>query len=130
MTGVQTCALPICTGDEPKARHYYEAALERGQGAAAGRLGDIFFYGRGTGSDLAQAEHYYELSPSGVPDEANLVFGDAYRDGTGVAADGQRARRYYEAALVTHPQEATERLASMLYSGELVPRDLAAAAGY
>ncbi|CAN7441413.1 hypothetical protein LJR016_002833 [Devosia sp. LjRoot16] len=118
------------TGDEPKARHYYEAALERGQGAAAGRLGDIFFYGRGTGSDLAQAEHYYELSPSGVPDEANLVFGDAYRDGTGVAADGQRARRYYEAALVTHPQEAAERLASMLYSGELVPRDLAAAAGY
>lgn len=117
-------------GDEPKARHYYEAAAERGQAEAAGRLGDIFFHGRGTASDLAQAEHYYELSPSGVPDEAKLAFGDAYRDGTGVATDGQRARRYYEAALLVQPQEAAERLASMLYSGEVVPRDLVAAAEY
>lgn len=117
-------------GDEPKARTYYEAALERGQSKAASRLGDIFFHGRGTENDLAKAEYYYELAPSGVPDRAKLAFGDAYRDGTGVAADGQRALRYYEAALAAHPQEALERLADMLFSGDLVPRDLGAAAGY
>lgn len=117
-------------GGEAKARAYYETALERGQTEAAGRLGDIFFHGRGTGTDLAKAERYFELSPSGVPDEANLAFGDAYRDGSGVAADGERARRYYEAALATHPEQAVERLANMLFSGKLVPRDLAAAAGY
>ena len=94
MTGVQTCALPICAGvpeNNAEAARWYRLAAAQGNALAQYNLGDKYKNGAGVPKDNAEAVRWYRLAAAQGNAGAQGSLGFMYATGAGVPQNTERA---------------------------------------
>ncbi len=117
-------------GDPKLALHYFRLAADKGNAAAAYKLGEIYENGSGTARDPRQAFQWYMKAAASNDRHGQLKIGWCYQKGIAVGADPAIAAIWYRAAAENGNVWGYHMLAFMLADGEGVKRDIALARRY
>ncbi|WP_164901772.1 tetratricopeptide repeat protein [Neorhizobium lilium] len=112
------------------AAHYYRLAAERGNAAAAYKLGDCYENGTGVAKDAVTALEWYRRSAAGGDRYAALRIGWFYQKGIAVTANPADAVEWYRLAAQRKNIWAYHMLAFLYFDGEGVPQDRVKAREY
>ncbi|MGI2033064.1 tetratricopeptide repeat protein [Rhizobium panacihumi] len=110
--------------------HYFRLAAEKGNMAAAYKLGEIYENGIGVAKDPLLAFNWYMRAAARNDKHGQLKIGWCYQKGIGVQADPQIAAIWYRAAAENDNVWAYHMLAFMLADGEGVKKDIELAKRY
>lgn len=116
--------------DQKLAAHYFRLAAEKGNAAAAYKLGEIYENGQGLAKDPVQAFSWYMKAAARNDKHGQLKVGWCYQKGIAVAADPSIAAIWYRAAAENDNIWGYHMLAFMLADGEGMKRDEALARRY
>ncbi|MBP0437534.1 tetratricopeptide repeat protein [Tianweitania sediminis] len=100
------------------AAHYYRLAAERGNAAAAYKLGEMWEEGRGLQQDYGQALRWYRLAAEQGDRYALFKLGLFSQKGWGGGKDAKKAARFYLAAAQAGNLWGLHMLAFMLADGD------------
>mmetsp|Transcript_33300 Transcript_33300/g.88096 ORF Transcript_33300/g.88096 Transcript_33300/m.88096 type:complete len:269 (-) Transcript_33300:574-1380(-) len=98
-------------------RRVLEEASEGGHQAAAGVLGEMYFFGHGVDVDWGMAFNLYKLSADRGSATACQNVGVSYRDGEGVEANDVKAVAYFRLAADLGAADGLDCLGYMYESG-------------
>eukprot|EP00913_Durusdinium_trenchii_P027064 g25399.t1 len=112
------------------AAHYFRLAADRGNAAAAYKLGEIYENGWGFAPDLFQAFYWYMKAAARNDKHGQLKVGWCYQKGIAVQADPRIAAIWYRTAADNDNVWGYHMLAFMLADGEGLPRDVDLARQY
>lgn len=112
------------------AAHYFRLAADKGNPAAAYKLGECFENGVGVPKDPVKALDWYRRSAAGGDKYAELRIGWFYQKGIAVPASPEVAAEWYKLAAGKQNIWAFHMLAFMYLDGEGVPQDRARAERY
>ncbi len=79
--------------DYPTALRLLRPLAEHGVAEAQGRLGYMYFMGKGVAQDYAEAAHWYRMAADRGVADAQVNLGIMYARGQGVAQDDVEAAR-------------------------------------
>lgn len=116
--------------DQRLAAHYFRLAADKGNIAAAYKLGEIYENGQGLARDPIQAFHWYMKAAARNDKHGQLKVGWCYQKGIAVAADPAIAAIWYRTAAENHNIWGYHMLAFMLADGEGMKQDVALARRY
>ncbi len=117
-------------GDPRLATHYFRLAAEKGNAAAAYKLGEIYENGQGIAKDPVQAFSWYMKAAARNHKHGQLKVGWCYQKGIAVAADPAIAAIWYRTAAENDNIWGYHMLAFMLADGEGMKKDPALARRY
>lgn len=116
--------------DQKLAAHYFRLAADKGNVAAAYKLGEIYENGQGLALDPVQAFSWYMKAAAGNNRHGQLKVGWCYQKGIAVAADPAIAAIWYRTAAENGNIWGYHMLAFMLDDGEGMKKDLVLARRY
>jgi uncharacterized protein len=116
--------------DQKLAAHYFRLAADKGNVAAAYKLGEIYENGEGLAPDPVQAFSWYMKAAARNDRHGQLKVGWCYQTGIAVAADSAIAAIWYRAAAENGNIWGYHMLAFMLADGEGMEKDVALARRY
>lgn len=103
--------------------HYFRLAADRGNAAAAYKLGDAYENGIGVPQDFATALQWYRRSAAAGDKYAELRIGWFYHKGIAVTANAETAAQWYRQSAAKNNIWGYHMLAFMLMDGEGMPQD-------
>ncbi|WJH41752.1 sel1 repeat family protein [Aliirhizobium terrae] len=112
------------------AAHYFRLAAEKGNAAAAYKLGEIYESGKALPADPLQAFYWYMRAAAKNDKHGQLKIGWCYQKGIGVQPDPRIAAIWYRLAAENDNIWGYHMLAFMLADGEGVAKDVAQARRY
>lgn len=118
------------SGDPKLAAHYFRLAAEKGNSAAAYKLGEIYENGLGRAKDHVQAFYWYMKAAAKNDRHGQLKVGWCYQKGIAVQADATIAAIWYRLSAENGNVWGYHMLAFMLAEGDGVPKDEALARRY
>eukprot|EP00240_Pyramimonas_obovata_P000523 CAMPEP_0118929274 /NCGR_PEP_ID=MMETSP1169-20130426/6318_1 /TAXON_ID=36882 /ORGANISM="Pyramimonas obovata, Strain CCMP722" /LENGTH=580 /DNA_ID=CAMNT_0006871431 /DNA_START=274 /DNA_END=2016 /DNA_ORIENTATION=- len=89
-----------------QALHYHQRAADQGNVNSLLRIGDAYYYGRGTPEDLNKSVAVYRQATTMRSAQAMFNLGVLHEHGRGLPQDLHLAKRYYDMARTTHPDSA------------------------
>jgi SEL1 protein len=89
-----------------KALALYALAAEQGNGYAALKQGDYYYYGLGIEPEPATAAAHYLTASNLYQSQATFNLGYMHQFGLGLPQDFHLAKRYYDLSYEQHPEEA------------------------
>ena len=110
--------------------HYYELAANKGNAAAAYKLGEMYENGAGVGKDYDAALKWYRAAADAGNKYGQFKVGWFYQQGLGTQRDMQEARLWYRRSAGQNNEWAYHMLAFMYADGDGVERDEALARQY
>jgi uncharacterized protein len=110
--------------------HYFRLAAEKGNAAAAYKLGEIYENGRGLPADPLQAFYWYMRAAAKNDKHGQLKVGWCYQKGIAVEANPRIAAIWYRLAAENDNIWGYHMLGFMLADGEGVTKDVAEARRY
>ena len=116
--------------DQKLAAHYFRLAADKGNVAAAYKLGEIYENGQGLAPDPVQAFSWYMKAAAGNDKHGQLKVGWCYQKGIAVAADPSIAAIWYRVAAENGNIWGYHMLAFMLADGEGMKKDVGLARRY
>ncbi len=117
-------------GDAALAAHYFRLAADKGNAAAAYKLGEIYENGQGIAKDPVQAFSWYMKAAAKNDKHGQLKVGWCYQKGIAVAADPAIAAIWYRVAAENDNIWGYHMLAFMLADGEGLKKDVGLARRY
>ncbi|GGF92133.1 hypothetical protein GCM10010924_20100 [Rhizobium wenxiniae] len=116
--------------DQKLAAHYFRLAADKGNIAAAYKLGEIYENGQGLAPDPVQAFSWYMKAAAGNDKHGQLKVGWCYQKGIAVTADPSIAAIWYRVAAENGNIWGYHMLAFMLADGEGMKKDVGLARRY
>lgn len=116
--------------DQKLAAHYFRLAADKGNIAAAYKLGEIYETGQGVTRDPVQAFSWYMKAAARNDKHGQLKVGWCYQKGIAVTADPSIAAIWYRTAAENGNIWGYHMLAFMLADGDGVKKDEALARRY
>jgi TPR repeat protein len=110
--------------------HYYELAANKGNAAAAYKLGEMYGNGVGVGKDYDAALKWYRAAADAGDKYGQFRVGWFYQHGLATQQDMQEARLWYQRAAEQDNEWAYHMLAFMYADGDGVKRDAVLARRY
>ena len=105
------------SGDYETAFLCFSELAEKGDAAAIGNLGTMYYRGLGVEQSYEKAETYYTAAADGGNQEAQFNLALMYHLGTGVEKDYGKALLYYGMAAEKNNANALNNLATMVENG-------------
>jgi TPR repeat protein len=116
--------------DQRLVAHYFRLAAEKGNAAAAYKLGELYENGTGAAKDPLQAFYWYMRAAAQNDKHGQLKVGWCYQKGIAVQPDPKIAAIWYRLAADNDNIWGYHMLAFMLADGEGVTKDVALARRY
>ena len=112
------------------AARYYALAANKGNAAAAYKLGEMYENGAGVGKDYGTALTWYRAAADAGDKYGQFRVGWLHQQGLGTQRDMREARLWYERSAAQGDEWAYHMLAFMYADGDGVERDVALARRY
>lgn len=112
------------------AAHYYALAANKGNAAAAYKLGEMYEHGAGIGKDYGEALKWYRAAADAGDKYGQFRLGWFCQQGLGIQRDMQQARLWYERSAAQNDEWAYHMLAFIYADGDGVERDVTLARRY
>jgi SEL1 protein len=97
---------PLASSTATRALHYHRLAAAQGNVMSLLRIGDAYYYGRGTSVSLVKSVNAYRQASEQRNAHAMFNLAHMHEHGIGMQKDLHLAKRYYDMILTSAPDSA------------------------